>query len=333
MIRLENVIKHYQTTEAVNDVTLTINQGEIFGIIGYSGAGKSTLIRMINLLEKPTSGRVFVNDIDLLSLTTKELRSKRRKIGMIFQHFNLLSNKTVFENVAFPLKIAKVKKDIIHARVMELLALVGLTEKANSYPSQLSGGEKQRVGIARALANHPEILLCDEVTSALDPETTKQILYLLKTINERFGITIVLITHEMAVVKEICHRVAVMEKGKIIETGYVIDIFTSPKTRTTQNFVNQITDLNAEVLTYEKLRSKYPDGVLVKLQYINDNVEKTLISSLVKAFDVDINILQGKIIPTNNGSYGVLYVQLTSHDITEALKHLETLGIEVKQLD
>lgn len=333
MIRLENVVKHYRTTEAVNGVTLTINKGEIYGIIGYSGAGKSTLIRMINLLEKPTSGKLYVNEIDLLGLSPKELRLQRRKIGMIFQHFNLLSNKTVFDNVAFPLKIAKVKKDIIHNRVTELLNLVGLSSKANHYPSELSGGEKQRVGIARALANNPEVLLCDEVTSALDPETTKQILNLLKTINEKFGITIVLISHEMAVVKEICHRVAVMEKGKIIEEGLVISLFTSPQTKTAQNFVKQITDLNGDVLEDEKLKVKYPEGILVKLQYINDNVEKPLISSLVKMFDIDVNILQGKIIPTSNGSYGLLYVQLTGNDISQAIKHLEKQGIEVKRID
>jgi len=333
MIRLENVVKHYRTTEAVNGVTLTINKGEIYGIIGYSGAGKSTLIRMINLLEKPTSGKLYVNEIDLLGLSPKELRLQRRKIGMIFQHFNLLSNKTVFDNVAFPLKIAKVKKDIIHNRVTELLNLVGVSSKANHYPSELSGGEKQRVGIARALANNPEVLLCDEVTSALDPETTKQILNLLKTINEKFGITIVLISHEMAVVKEICHRVAVMEKGKIIEEGLVISLFTSPQTKTAQNFVKQITDLNGDVLEDEKLKVKYPEGILVKLQYINDNVEKPLISSLVKMFDTDVNILQGKIIPTSNGSYGLLYVQLTGNDISQAIKHLEKQGIEVKRID
>lgn len=333
MIRLENVVKHYRTTEAVNGVTLTINKGEIYGIIGYSGAGKSTLIRMINLLEKPTSGKLYVNEIDLLGLSPKELRLQRRKIGMIFQHFNLLSNKTVFDNVAFPLKIAKVKKDIIHNRVTELLNLVGLSSKANHYPSELSGGEKQRVGIARALANNPEVLLCDEVTSALDPETTKQILNLLKTINEKFGITIVLISHEMAVVKEICHRVAVMEKGKIIEEGLVISLFTSPQTKTAQNFVKQITDLNGDVLEDEKLKVKYPEGILVKLQYINDNVEKPLISSLVKMFDIDVNILQGKIISTSNGSYGLLYVQLTGNDISQAIKHLEKQGIEVKRID
>lgn len=333
MIRLENVVKHYRTTEAVNGVTLTINKGEIYGIIGYSGAGKSTLIRMINLLEKPTSGKLYVNEIDLLGLSPKELRLQRRKIGMIFQHFNLLSNKTVFDNVAFPLKIAKVKKDIIHNRVTELLNLVGLSSKANHYPSELSGGEKQRVGIARALANNPEVLLCDEVTSALDPETTKQILNLLKTINEKFGITIVLISHEMAVVKDICHRVAVMEKGKIIEEGLVISLFTSPQTKTAQNFVKQITDLNGDVLEDEKLKVKYPEGILVKLQYINDNVEKPLISSLVKMFDIDVNILQGKIIPTSNGSYGLLYVQLTGNDISQAIKHLEKQRIEVKRID
>ncbi|NLG82181.1 MAG: ATP-binding cassette domain-containing protein [Bacilli bacterium] len=333
MIRLENVVKHYRTTEAVNGVTLTINKGEIYGIIGYSGAGKSTLIRMINLLEKPTSGKLYVNEIDLLGLSPKELRLQRRKIGMIFQHFNLLSNKTVFDNVAFPLKIAKVKKDIIHNRVTELLNLVGVSSKANHYPSELSGGEKQRVGIARALANNPEVLLCDEVTSALDPETTKQILNLLKTINEKFGITIVLISHEMAVVKEICHRVAVMEKGKIIEEGLVISLFTSPQTKTAQNFVKQITDLNGDVLEDEKLKVKYPEGILVKLQYINDNVEKPLISSLVKMFDIDVNILQGKIIPTSNGSYGLLYVQLTGNDLSQAIKHLEKQGIEVKRID
>ena len=233
MIRLENIRKTFQTKEtnlhAVNDVSLTIEQGDIFGIIGFSGAGKSTLVRCINLLEVPTSGKVWIKEIELTKLKEEELRKERQKIGMIFQHFNLLSQRSVLDNVTFPLEIVGRKKSEARGKARELLKLVGLEEKEKSYPAQLSGGQKQRVAIARALATDPDILLCDEATSALDPMTTANILNLLKEINEKLGLTIVIITHQMEVVKQICHKVAIMEEGKVVEEGSVEDIFHHPK--------------------------------------------------------------------------------------------------------
>jgi len=244
MIEIKNLTKIYSAKKkqvvGVDDVSLTIRNGEIFGIIGYSGAGKSTLLRCLNLLERPTSGQVIIDGVDLTALNDKQLRQARLKIGMIFQHFYLVSSKTVFENVAFALKAAKKPKNEIEKRVNELLEMVGLSDKRDAYPSQLSGGQKQRVGIARALANDPTVLLCDEATSALDPSTTKSILDLLKKINRELGITIVLITHEMEVVKDICDRVAVMQNGKIIELGTVYDIFTNPKEELTKSFINSV---------------------------------------------------------------------------------------------
>lgn len=235
MISFNNVSKVYesggQSVHAVEDVTLSVEKGEIFGIIGFSGAGKSTLLRLVNMLERPTAGTISIDDKDITSLSTKELRKLRQRIGMIFQSFNLFNSRTVFGNIAYPLKLAKVPKNEIKERVNELLKFVGLEDKANNYPEQLSGGQKQRVGIARALATSPDILICDEATSALDPETTTEILNLLKKVNREYNLTILLITHEMHVVKEICHRVAVMENGKVIEEGKLFDVFTQPKQR------------------------------------------------------------------------------------------------------
>ena len=243
MIRVENVSKIYTgkqgTVEAVKDVSLEISRGEIFGVIGFSGAGKSTLIRLLNGLETVTSGHIYINDKDITTLKRKELLKERQKIAMIFQHFNLLWSRTVEENIAFSLEIAGVPKAERKAKVAELIDLVGLTGREKSYPSQLSGGQKQRVGIARALANDPEVLLCDEATSALDPKTTKDILKLLIEINQELGLTIVLITHEMHVVRQICHRVAVMEEGRVVESGEVIEVFKNPQQPITKQFVGE----------------------------------------------------------------------------------------------
>lgn len=233
MIRLEHITKTFQTKEtnlhAVNDVSLTIDQGNIFGIIGFSGAGKSTLVRCINLLEVPSKGKVWIRNTNLLELSEEELRKERQKMGMIFQHFNLLAQRTVLDNVTFPLEITGKKKAQAREKARELLKLVGLEDKESSYPAQLSGGQKQRVAIARALATDPDILLCDEATSALDPITTSNILALLKEINEKLGLTIVIITHQMEVVKQICHKVAIMEEGKVVEEGLVSQVFITPK--------------------------------------------------------------------------------------------------------
>lgn len=241
MIRLEHITKTFQTKEtnlhAVNDVSLTIDQGNIFGIIGFSGAGKSTLVRCINLLEVPSKGKVWICNTNLLELSEEELRKERQKMGMIFQHFNLLAQRTVLDNVTFPLEIMGKKKAQAREKARELLKLVGLEDKESSYPAQLSGGQKQRVAIARALATDPDILLCDEATSALDPITTSNILSLLKEINEKLGLTIVIITHQMEVVKQICHKVAIMEEGKVVEEGLVSQVFTTPKSEVTKKLL------------------------------------------------------------------------------------------------
>lgn len=241
MIRLEHITKTFQTKEtnlhAVNDVSLTIDQGNIFGIIGFSGAGKSTLVRCINLLEVPSKGKVWIRNTNLLELSEEELRKERQKMGMIFQHFNLLAQRTVLDNVTFPLEITGKKKAQAREKARELLKLVGLEDKESSYPAQLSGGQKQRVAIARALATDPDILLCDEATSALDPITTSNILSLLKEINEKLGLTIVIITHQMEVVKQICHKVAIMEEGKVVEEGLVSQVFTTPKSEVTKKLL------------------------------------------------------------------------------------------------
>jgi D-methionine transport system ATP-binding protein len=241
MVRVEHLSKTFsardERVDAVQDISFSIERGEIFGVIGLSGAGKSTLVRCLNLLERPTDGHVVIDGQDLAELSAKELRLARRQIGMIFQHFNLLMQRSVIKNVCFPMEIAGVKKKEARERAMEYLRMVGLEEKANAYPAQLSGGQKQRVAIARVLAGNPKLLLCDEATSALDPQTTKSILALLKEINERFGITMVVITHEMRVVKEICDRVAVLEKGHLVETGTVEDVFSHPKTQAAKQLI------------------------------------------------------------------------------------------------
>ena len=242
MIKLSHIEKVYDSpsgpVKALKDISLHIKEGEIYGIIGLSGAGKSTLVRCINLLERPTSGEVIVDGKDMMALSNSELREARKDIGMIFQHFNLLSSATVFDNIAFPLTLANTPKEKITAKVTELLELVGLADKADKYPSQLSGGQKQRVGIARALANEPKVLLCDEATSALDPQTTKAILELIKDINEKLKLTVVVITHEMQVIKDICDKVAVIEKGLIAENGPVLEVFTDPQKPITKEFIS-----------------------------------------------------------------------------------------------
>ena len=244
MIQFKNISKHYQLKgqiiPALDQINLDIPEGSIFGIIGYSGAGKSTLIRLINLLERPTEGQVIINQKDFTALNAKALRQERANIGMIFQHFNLLQTKTVAANIEMPMKLLGYSKAEREKRLNELLEFIDLKHKKEAYPDELSGGQKQRVGIARALANHPKILLCDEATSALDPQTTKSVLDLLKKINQEQGITIVMVTHEMDVIQSICSHVAVMELGKVVETGKTVDLFSRPQHATTQNFIQTI---------------------------------------------------------------------------------------------
>lgn len=315
MIRLEGVSKRFKQKKgeeflALDNINLTIQKGEIYGIIGYSGAGKSTLIRMINGLETPTTGKIWINDVDLRTLTESELRKKREKIGMIFQHFNLLWSRTVFGNIAFPLEIAGWPKEKIRERVKELLKLVGLEEKENMYISQLSGGQKQRVGIARALANEPDLLLSDEATSALDPKTTDSILELLQRINRELGITIVLITHEMHVVQKICHRVAVLEKGRIVEEGPVLDVFSNPKARITKEFVNQVTDSHE----WEEVLPVGSKHRIIRCSFVGAQAQQPIIGKMMKQFDIDVNILEGKINRIQQISYGTLILELTGDE-------------------
>ena len=340
MITLQDIEKVYQsdnsTIHALNGINLTVEQGEIFGIIGASGAGKSTLIRCINMLECPTKGSVTVDGQELTSLNEQDLREQRKKIGMIFQHFNLLSSRTVFDNIAFPLELAKCSKEEIHTEVMHLLTLVGLSDKKDQYPSQLSGGQKQRVGIARALANHPKVLFCDEATSALDPQTTKSILDLLKDINRKFDLTIVLITHEMQVIKEICNQVAVIEGGKIIEQGKVIDVFTQPQCNTTKEFISAIINHNLpdffDDITLSQVSSA-DSNLIVRLSFIGHSAEKPIISSMIRRFNVDASILYGNIDHIQTTPFGTLIVELSGEQSAQeqALSYLKTrdLGIEV----
>lgn len=297
MVELTGVSKTFrdskQAVEAVRAVNLHVAEKEIMGIIGYSGAGKSTLVRCINLLEKPDSGKVVLDGRELTAMNETELRHERRKIGMIFQHFNLMKSRTVFENIAYPLR-GSMPKEQIAGRIAELLELVDMSDKKDAYPSQLSGGQKQRVAIARALANHPKVLLCDEATSALDPQTTRAILRLLRHLNETLGITVIVITHEMGVVKEICDRVAVMEQGRIVEEGDVFSVFSAPVQNITREFISTTSNLSH---VYDLIDEKSPmvqlseNDVLIKLMYIERNVSEALISRTSRIFDVEFNIL------------------------------------------
>jgi D-methionine transport system ATP-binding protein len=296
-----------KTVTAVDDVSLTIEKGDIYGIVGYSGAGKSTLVRIINLLQIPTKGSVVVDGTDLLTLSDHDLRMARKNIGMIFQHFNLMASRTIFDNVAFPLKGSGLSKQAVKEKVDELLDLVGILDKKDNYPAQLSGGQKQRVAIARALANDPKILLCDEATSALDPKTTLAVLELLKSINEKLGITIVIITHEMQVVKEICNQVAVMEAGKIIEKGQVVDIFQNPKNPLTVDFIRTATHIEQA----EKNIVKHTNKPIYELKFVgNRTTEEPIIINLYREFGVVAGILYGNIEFVQNTSIGSLLVTL-----------------------
>lgn len=337
MISLSNVTKQFKSKSgiitAVDNVNLNIKEGEIFGIIGYSGAGKSTLVRMLNGLEKPSQGSVTVAGKEISKIKGSNLRKARQEIGMIFQHFNLLWSRTVRGNISFPLEIAGVPKAQRKKRVDELIKLVGLEGREDAYPSQLSGGQKQRVGIARALANNPKVLLCDEATSALDPETTDSILDLLLDINKKMGLTIILITHEMHVIRKIAHRVAVMENGKVVEIAPVMEIFKNPKADITKRFIQQVTDEEDTMDTVQHLLDKYSTGKVVKLTFIGETAEQPIISNLIKELPITVNILQGKISQTQTGSYGTLLIQLNGElkHIEKAIEQLEAqqVGVEV----
>lgn len=336
MIDLKNISVIFKqkdkTIEAVKNVNLKVDKGDVYGIVGYSGAGKSTLVRVINLLQKPTVGEVTIKETELTALSEKQLRQERKSIGMIFQHFNLMNSRTIYDNVDFSLKYSGKSKQERRQKVEELLELVGLSDKAKAYPSQLSGGQKQRVAIARALANDPEILLCDEATSALDPKTTLQILALLRELNKKLGLTIVLITHEMQVVKEICNKVAVMEDGKIIEQGDSIQIFSNPKEALTRDFIRTATHIDQAletILGNPKFSKLQPNEWLVELAYVGDQTNEPLIAQLYSRYRVTTNILYGNVEIIQDVPLGSLVVTLAGelNQRKRALDHLKAQGV------
>jgi D-methionine transport system ATP-binding protein len=340
VITFENITKTYggkTHVQALKGISLTIHDGEIFGIIGKSGAGKSTLVRCINMLEKPTTGKVIIDDKELTAMSDSQLRAERKNIGMIFQHFNLLSSRTVFDNIAFPLELAGASKEVICSKVDSLLELVGLTDRQFNYPSQLSGGQKQRVGIARALASDPKILLCDEATSALDPQTTKSILELLKDINKRLGITIVIITHEMAVIKEICDRVAVIEGGVIKEQGRVIDVFTNPQSETMKEFVKSVINMELPegIKKLGVTDQPSPDrDMLVRFRFKGAATNEPLVVNIARKFNLDVSVLYGNIDYIQDVPFGYLIVVIMG-DMkaqTEAYSYIKTQPVESEVL-
>ncbi|WP_282801888.1 methionine ABC transporter ATP-binding protein [Secundilactobacillus kimchicus] len=317
MIEFKEVSKTFATKDgnlnAVNDVNLTIEDGEIYGIVGYSGAGKSTLVRMLNGLETPTSGEIDINGAKMSTLSGKELREKRQKIGMIFQHFNLLWSRTVLQNVMFPLEVAGFSRSERRKKAAELVKLVGLEGRENAYPSELSGGQKQRVGVARALANDPEILISDEATSALDPQTTDEVLDLLLEINKRLNLSIVLITHEMHAIRKICDHVAVMEDGQVVEQGTVFNVFRNPKQTITKRFVNEEVDPASSDtnVVLDDLIQNYPNGLLIQLVFHGDQAKLPIVSEMIHQFpEIQVSIIEGSIHQTQEGAIGSLYLQL-----------------------
>jgi len=336
MISLQHVSKTFnvgkKTVEALKNVSLTIQKGEIVGVIGYSGAGKSTLIRCVNLLEKPTTGKVLINNVDITSLNKKDLQKVRRKIGMIFQGYNLLKTATVYENITIPLKLEGVPKEEIKKRADKYLDIVGLSDKHHVYPGQLSGGQKQRVAIARALAHEPEILLSDEATSALDPNTTESILDLLLQVNKELGITIFLITHELDVIQRICDRVAVMQNGEIVEEGKVLDIFSNPKHLRTKQFVYGEAGIKVPEHFVDSLPKR---GKIVSLTFIGDSSKDPFLAMLAKEFDVLPSIIAGGIDQLKDQSVGKLLVHIDGEtaEVDKSIQFLKEKNILVEEVN
>lgn len=334
MLEIKNVTKTFNDLTALDGINLSIAKGSICGVIGKSGAGKSTLIRCVNLLEKPDTGSISIDGIDLTSLSNQGLREQRHNIGMIFQHFNLLSSKTVYENVALPLKLLGKDKITIDKAIKPLLDITGLTNKSHSYPAQLSGGQKQRVAIARALVNNPKMLLCDEATSALDPKTTKSILNLLKKINKKFGITILLITHEIDVVKEICDQVAVLEQGKLIEQATTLELFTTPKTDTAKELVRNALKLELPEAIIKRLHIESSEGKVpvVRIQFVGDSTTEPLMSSLANKFNLDFNILQANIDLVQEQTIGNIVLEILGNeqDIKNGYEFLNNQGVNTE---
>lgn len=336
MIEFKDISKQYelkgQTLHALNQINLQIPTGSIFGIIGYSGAGKSTLIRLINLLERPSSGRIIINGTDFTALDAKALRQERASIGMIFQHFNLMQTKTVAANIEMPMKLLGWSKAEREKRLEELLDFIDLKHKRHAFPDELSGGQKQRVGIARALANHPKILLCDEATSALDPQTTKSVLQLLKKINEEQGITIVMVTHEMVVIETVCDYVAVMEKGDVIETGSTLQIFSQPQHPTTKNFIQTVLQQHLPVNILTNLENQNHNSIYC-LKFLGSSAQETVIQAVIKQFNISLNILFANMTEINGTVIGQMFIQLLgdAQEIQAAIKFLEQHGVQVDQ--
>jgi len=334
ILEFRNVCKSYRVEKreipALRDIDLSVNAGEVFGIIGQSGAGKSTLIRLINLLERPTAGNIFLDGQDITRFDEPKLRAMRQKIGMIFQHFNLLSSKTVAQNIAFPLRVAKqLGDDEIKKRVAELIDRVDLNEHTNKYPAQLSGGQKQRVGIARALATQPRMLLCDEATSALDPQTTQSVLTLLNEINIDLKLTIVLITHEMNVIRTLCDRVAVLDHGRIVEFGEVADVFLHPQHPTSRRFVFESEDMDEGALN---LAFTQVQGRLIRLTFRGDKTYDPVLGSTMRDYNIDFSILSGRIDRIKNIPYGQLILSLSGDNVNDALAHFRSKGLTIEEL-
>ena len=343
MIDLRGITQIYQgpqgPVEALRGIDLHITPGEVFGIIGRSGAGKSSLVRVINLLNRPTRGEVIVAGRDLTRLSDADLRAARRDIGMVFQHFNLLSSRTVFDNAALPLELAGMDKAAIRQRVGPLLELVGLSALADRYPAQISGGQKQRVGIARALASHPKVLLSDEATSALDPETTRSILALLRQVNQEMGLTVVLITHQMQVIKQIADRVAVIDAGRIAEQGRVLEVFTRPQQAITKSLIDEIVpqELPASVLAHVRQLSQQLQGgagQLLRLSYAGESAYQPILSHMVREFGVDMSILHGQVDEIQNQTFGSLAVFASgeAERLRAAIAHLRAAGVQVEEV-
>ncbi|WP_194091635.1 methionine ABC transporter ATP-binding protein MetN [Vibrio hibernica] len=340
MIEIKNVNKiFYQGSKeivALKDINLSVPQGEICGVIGSSGAGKSTLIRCVNMLEAPTSGNVIVDGVDLTQLSNTQLSHARRNIGMIFQHFNLLSSRTVFDNIALPLELSKIPATQIETKVSELLILVGLADKRDTYPANLSGGQKQRVAIARALASDPKVLLCDEATSALDPATTKSILKLLKTINQKLNLTILIITHEMDVVKNICDKVAIIGGGLLVEQGLVSDIFAHPKTKLAQDFIRSTLDLSIPDDYKARLHTTQIEGSapLIRLEFTGASIDIPAVSQLSRQFSVDVSILNADIAYTGGVRFGLMVAEFFGDktQVEQSVTFLKEHNIKVEVL-
>ena len=334
MIELKDINVEFKIkgkkVQAVKDVNLKINKGEIFGIVGLSGAGKSTLVRVINLLQKPTSGQVIIDDEDITNISRSKLREKRLKIGMIFQQFNLISGKTIYENIEFVLKANNYPKDKRNERINELLSLVKLEEKKEVYPANLSGGQKQRVGIARSIANNPEVLLCDEATSALDLENTEEILNLLKDIHDKLNITIVFITHEMEVAKKLFNRVAVMSNGEIVEVNDVYSIFSDPKHEVTKSLINK----NSSVDLPREIFDLLGEGEIIKINYKGNDSLKPVISEVAKNYNVDISIIHGKIDYIDNKPIGTLIVSIVGdkEEIARAKQFIKNNVVKTERI-